>query len=129
MFRYLMIATLIIPFVARADESSDLAPDSNAPMLSCNQSLDGQSICKFGSIYICEYTDPSTTTSRHTGWRWTLDSLKECEYQPKPPPPPQSLPPGFMYAPQQSMSGASSPATGSQANIASGMSYQRKTAH
>jgi hypothetical protein len=90
----IVLATLVVAPAALAEESS-LPPH-------CGPELDGQVICRFNSVYECQYVSPRSL-ERHAGWRWVQNLLQACD---KPAsaegsqgPPPQ-LPPGFSYAPQ-----------------------------
>ena len=100
--RLVLFALLIasVPALARAQNS---APTPNAPMPQCGPALDGQTMCRFGVVYACEYVSPDST-ERHTGWRWKSDLLLSCESDPAPADLPGGnqggLPPGFTYAPQ-----------------------------
>lgn len=90
----IVLAALVLAPAARAEQPS-LPPH-------CGPELDGQVICRFNTVYECQYLSPQSL-ERHTGWRWVQNLLQACD---KPPSAegsqgaPSQLPPGFSYAPQ-----------------------------
>lgn len=96
----LLATCLLFPGVAQAQQMGETSPELNSPMPRCGPQTDGDVYCKFGRVYECELVSPNSL-ERRTGWRWKADILRSCD-EPVAAPPPQSLPPGFSYAPQQS---------------------------
>ncbi len=101
--RLVLLALLLTIGPALAQNLSPLSPNANAPMPRCGPALDGQTMCRFGVIYECEYISPDSM-DRRTGWRWKSDILLGCDADPAPADLPGGnqggLPPGFTYAPQ-----------------------------
>jgi hypothetical protein len=97
----LCLLPLLLPVLAgpvQAQGSADA--EDNSAMPRCGPPTDGQILCKFGSVYECQYINPNSM-ERRTGWRWKSDSLQSCdEARPATAEPPQGLPQGFVYAPQ-----------------------------
>ena len=90
----IVLAALVVAPTALAEEPS-LPPR-------CGPELDGQVVCRFNTIYECQYVSPQSL-ERRTGWRWVANLLQACDR------PlaaegsqgaPSQLPPGFSYAPQ-----------------------------
>ncbi len=91
------------------------SPEANSLMPRCSPQMDGQVFCKFGAIYECRFTEASAM-ERHTGWQWQQDPLRACEApSPASASQPESLPPGFTYAPQMGGGAGQSGATSAQA--------------
>ncbi len=97
----LLVASALVTSALALAQTDPQAP--NAPMPQCGPALDGQTMCRSGVVYACEYVSPDST-ERHTGWRWKSDLLLNCESDPAPADLPGGnrggLPPGFTYAPQ-----------------------------
>ena len=96
-----LLFTLLVTSASALAQTEARAP--NGPMPQCGPALDGQTMCRFGVVYDCEYVSPDST-ERHTGWRWKSDLLLSCESDPAPADlsggDQSGLPPGFTYAPQ-----------------------------
>lgn len=97
MIRGLLFGLLLVPASGFAEGTTD------GPMPRCGPDLDGQTLCRFGVVYECAFSDPNSM-ERRTGWRWTRDILRGCDTDPAPADLPggnqASVPPGFTYAPQ-----------------------------
>jgi hypothetical protein len=106
--RWLLFALSISSLPALAQDLSPLSPSANAQLPRCGPEMDGQTMCRFGVIYECEFTNPASL-ERRTGWRWKPDLLRGCDVARAPLHPPyygqEGLPPGFTYAPQVNESG------------------------
>jgi hypothetical protein len=101
--RRLLFALLLAPIPGRAQSLSPLSPNANARMPQCGPALDGQTMCRFGVIYECEFIGLNSM-ERRTGWRWKSDILRACDTTPAPADLPsdsqREVPPGFTFAPQ-----------------------------
>jgi hypothetical protein len=99
--RYLVFVTfLVLPIVGQATDSFDAPPEMNGKLPNCNPQMDGQVLCKFGTIYECELIGPNSM-ERRSGWRWRADVLRGCA-EPSPATIDQqnSLPPDITYLPR-----------------------------
>jgi hypothetical protein len=109
--RRFLFAMLLAPVPALAQDLSPLSPSANAQLPHCGPELDGQTMCRFGVIYECEFINP-TSLERRTGWRWKSDLSRGCDVAHAPDHRPyygqEGLPPGFTYAPQINESGTQS---------------------
>jgi hypothetical protein len=126
--RRLLFALLLAPVPGFAQNPSPLSPNANSRMPQCGSAMDGQTMCRFGVIYECEFVSPNSM-ERRTGWRWKSDVLRGCDTPPTPADLPGNgqggAPPGFIYAPQTNDYGGQSGQSGTQINPGSGRSGQR----
>jgi hypothetical protein len=103
MRRLLLCLFILVPLgVAQAQDGQFSAPppDPNTPMPPCGPKMDGQVMCKFGTLYECQYISPNSM-ERRTGWRWKGDIMRACATRDETVQQPSySLPNGFTYAPQ-----------------------------
>ena len=103
----LLEAGLLGASPATAQGLSPLSPDANSRLPQCGPAMDGQAICRFGLIYECQFSSPSSM-ERRSGWSWQSEVLRTCERAPDPAELSDngrtSLPPGFVYAPQSRQS-------------------------
>ena len=71
----------------------------------CIAERDGQQIGQGGSVCECHYERGGSITGKRPGWRWACDIMRmdgsQLELPIETPGGGRSLPPGFVYAPQQ----------------------------